>query len=265
MKRISALFLTVLLAALLCLPAFAADGSLGYVTDEVGLLDESAAQELEEKAKSVSEKYSCGVYIITVDDYANFSDAGDVKEAAKDIYRTNELGCGGDKSGVLLLLSMNRRDYALIAYGYGNTAFTDYGRGKVEDAFLDNFSDDDWQGGFDDYLAECAELLDTARAGKPLDAGGSGTAKVLGTLISFGLSALIALIVCAILKGKMKSVAAGREAEDYLVPGSVNITGREDLFLNVTETRVKIQKNSSSSGGGTTVGSDGFSGSSGKF
>jgi uncharacterized protein len=49
-------------------------------------------------------------------------------EYAKSVYQENALGYGTEKSGIILMLSMTDRNYALIAYGYGNTVFTDHGR-----------------------------------------------------------------------------------------------------------------------------------------
>jgi len=265
MKKLCALLLAALAAALFCTGALAAGAQLGYVTDAAGVLTQAQAAALEQKAREISEQYGCGVYIVTVDDYADYSDAGDVSAAAQEIYTKYGLGLGDDASGELLLLSMSRRDYALIAFGYGNTAFTDYGKDRLADEFLDNFGDDDWFGGFSDYLTKSAGMLETAKAGKPLDAGSDGKTAVLGAVISFALGALLALIVCSILKKSMESVGKKTEASAYLAPGSVTFTDREDALVNVTETRVKIQRNESGSGGGTTVNSGGFSEKSGKF
>lgn len=41
-----------------------------------------------------------------------------------------------------MLLSMEYRDYDIMAHGYGNIAFTDYGKEKMAERFLDEFGDD---------------------------------------------------------------------------------------------------------------------------
>ena len=167
------------------------------------------------------------------------------------------------KSGVLLLLSMAERDYSLIAYGYGNTAFTDYGKDSVADAFLDDFADDDWAEGCEDYLDACARLLAMARDGKPYDRGAqarSGGAFLLSLALAFPIALLICWVWRVMAK---KEVSEKQEARGYLKEGGVTITNRRDLYTHTTRTRRKIEKSGSS--GGTTVGSDGFSGKSGKF
>ena len=42
-------------------------GSLGYVTDTVGLLTQEEQRELETTAAQLAESYGCGVYVIIVE------------------------------------------------------------------------------------------------------------------------------------------------------------------------------------------------------
>lgn len=261
MKRIISLMAALILSVLLCVPAMAAGAQLDYVTDAAMLLTDEEWETLEDRARAISEQYDCGVYIVTLEDFTWYVDTYDPYEAAKAIYREYDLGLGGDNSGVLLMLSMAERDYALISYGYGNTAFTDYGKDVLADAFLDDLSYDDWYGGFEDYLAKSESLLRSAEEGHPLDVGTSAKVWLVGMLISVGLGCLLAMLVCWTLRQRMRSVSAGAEADAYIHAGSVDITLREDRFTHATESRVKIEKKS----GGTTVDSSGFSGKKGKF
>lgn len=57
------------------------------------------------------------------------------------------------------------------------------------------------------------------------------------------------MIVCLILRGKMKSVRKGTHADAY-VTGSLNLTASRDQYTHTTETRTKIEHESSDSGGG---------------
>ncbi|MGM9606354.1 MAG: TPM domain-containing protein [Oscillospiraceae bacterium] len=264
MKKLLSWLAALTLLTALTVPAWAAEPQLDYVTDAAWLLTDEEWMALEDTAQSISQKYQCDVYIITVDDFTDYVNTDSIYEAAKAIYRDYDLGYGTEKSGVLLMLSMAERDYTLIAYGYGNTAFTDYGKDKLAEKFLDNFGDDDWYGGFQDYLEKSADMLQSARAGQPLDVGSSPLIRLVGLLISVALGCFVSLTICAFLWQRMKSVAVKAEADSYIPAGSVDITVREDHFTHTTETRVKIEKDSSS-GGGTSVDSDGFSGKSGKF
>lgn len=261
-KWISLICAMLIVAAFVCIPVQAAE--LNYVTDAAGLLTDWEWEELEYTAQEISQQYECDVYIMALDDFTEYSDTYDAYEAAKDLYIRYDLGYGPEKSGVMLMLSMAERDYALIAYGYGNTAFTDYGKEKLTEVFLDDFGRDDWYGGFRDYLSKCGSMLASARDGVPLDRGTDPGIIFVGLLISVALSCLIALIVCCILESKMRSVRPQTEADAYLRTGSLHFTSRDDRFTHMTTHRVKREKSSRRSGG-TTVDSDGFSGSSGKF
>ena len=254
-KRILSLCVILLLAVSLCTPVAAAgfeDAQLSFVTDEAGLLTNEQRLELEQRAEEISQKYQCGVYIITVNDFTDYTYESSVYEAAKDLYREYELGYGEERSGELLLLSMEARDYALIAYGYGNTAFSE-AAAELAETFLDDFADDAWYDGFSDYLEKSASMLVSSR-----------NIVFVGIGISLLLGCGLGLLLCWLLKEKqMKSVAVKQDANAYLRADGVHITNRQDQFSHITQTRTKIEK--SSGGGGTSVDSDGFSGQSGKF
>lgn len=266
-KRISALLATMVLAILLCVPALATGfdaARLYFVTDEAGLLSEQEWLELETRAEEISLKYKCGVYIILLDDFTAYTNDETIYEAAKTLYREYSLGYGEERSGELLLLSMAERDYTLIAYGYGNTAFTDYGKDKLSEVFLDDFGDDNWCSGLSDYLDKSESMLRSAREGHPLDVDSNPLIVLVGIGISLLVGCVAAFVIAVWLSDRlMKSVSSKTEANAYLIAGSVEITDREDHFTHTTEIRQKIETDSGS--GGTTVDSDGFSGKSGKF
>lgn len=267
-RRVLSLFALLAMLMTLCAPALAAafeEAELDFVTDAAGILTEEALSELEQRAAEISQRYQCGVYVVVLDDFTSYVSDADAYEAAKAIYQEYKLGFGEERSGELLLLSMAERDYALIAFGYGNTAFTDYGKNVLSDAFLDDFGDDDWYGGFSDYLEESEAMLAAAQSGEPLDVDSGGS---VSGAAAFGCSllpgfALALLITFCVKRVQMHSVAGKTEANAYVLPGSVEITGRQDFFTHTTEVRRKIEQ--SDSGSGTTIDSDGFSGGSGKF
>lgn len=267
-RRILSLLALLLVAVLLCVPVCAVGfeaAQLDFVTDAAGLLTDQQWAELEEQAKNISQRYQCGVYIILLDDFTEYTHDDTIYEAAKTIYKAYDLGYGTERSGELLMLSMAERDYTLIAYGYGNTAFTDYGKDKLADAFLDDFGDDDWYSGLSDYLEKSESMLRAARGGKPVDVDSNPLIVIVGTAIALVVGCGLAMLLCWKLEQvQMRSVAAKTEADAYLRAGSLEITNRQDLFTHTTRVRTKIES-SSGGGGGTSVGSSGFSGKSGKF
>lgn len=185
-------------------------------------------------------------------------------------------------------LSMAERDFQMLAHGdTANAAFTDYGKYIMQDEFLDNFREDDWYGGFADYIAACGRYLEANANGAPIDVEPSDETEEEYEPLSFGdklffaalmafrfglpLGLIVAFIVCAVYKRQLKSVRRATEAARYTVSGGAEITAREDRFTHTTEVRTPIKTESDdhdsgpSFSGGTTVNSGGFSHSGGKF
>lgn len=239
----------------------AATSQINNITDMAGLLTESEWEALERQARTLSEEYSFGVYVIAVDDYEDYA-YGDVQDAAEALYHGYDLGVGPDRDGVLLLLSMYDRDYSLISNGdFGHYAFNEEGRGALTEFFLDDFGNDDWYGGFSDYLTWCGNYLEAAQNGEPfsaddppMDAAGRMSAILIRVAVILLLPLIIAFIVILILGSKMRSVAAATQAESY-IKGNLILTGRQDRYTHSTETRQKVKsesENSKSSGSGTS-------------
>ncbi|HZJ83599.1 MAG TPA: TPM domain-containing protein [Clostridia bacterium] len=267
MKRIIPLFLSVLfLILVMLLPVKAAEFDL--VLDEVGLLADYEYIELNDLAMDITEKYQCEVSIVIIDDLED----NDASEFAKFVYEEYDYGYGGDKSGLMFLMATEDRDCTLIANGYGNTAFTDHGKGVLLDRhILPMLRQDKYYDGFLIYLNQTAEFLEMAKQGRPFDmdtdeilaqenAKSSFWIKLAITIL---VPLLIAAVVCFIFLGQMKTAVPQRAADEYIAHEGLNLTRQVDAFLYSTETRRRIEEKSSS--GGASVGSDGFSSSKGKF
>ena len=274
-RRLACILLAALLLLGLCCTAFAeapaTEAQLWNITDTVGLLTSDEDQSLEARAEEISAQYGVGIYLLILEDYSEYYD--DPYETAYELYHQNTLGLGEDRDGVILLMSMSNRKYATFFYGpKAEYAFDAYGQELMEEEFLDDFRDDDWYDGFEDYLEVCDEYLARAEAGDPVrgdysSAGGSSVSGIGTTiLVCLGISAVIAMIVCLILRGKMKSVRKGTHADAY-VTGSLNLTASRDQYTHTTETRTKIEHESSDSSGGdsSACSGGGGSGRSGSF
>ena len=260
-RKLTCLFLTLVLLLGLATLAFASDGAqLPYITDSAGLLTQAEADELESMAQSVSQQYGCGVYVVTVDDYTDIDSTG-AYEAAYGIYHQYTLGEGADRSGALLLLSMRERDWATFFYGpAAEYAFDAYGQEKLEDAYLGYFRDNDWYGGFSGYINECGRYLELAAQGSPVRAS-----KLVPILIVVAIACLIAIIVCGILRGMMKSVSKKTEAGSYISAAGLKLTLQEDQYTHTSTLERKIQDSDSSGSGSSSHSGGGGSGRSGKF
>ncbi len=145
------------------------------VYDSENLLTAAEANALSARLKEIGDLYRCDVIVATVASLGNKT----AEEFADDFFDYNGYGYGAvpdltgktvDGDGILLLLSMEDRDFAVSTSGYGVTAFTDYGIQKyLEAQFLPYFKQNDYNGGFNAFADGCAFLLKTAREGEPFD------------------------------------------------------------------------------------------------
>ncbi|NLB41463.1 MAG: hypothetical protein GX815_04250 [Clostridiales bacterium] len=267
MKRVIALFLSVLsLAIVMLLPVKAAE--LDLVIDEAELLTDDEYFELNGLAQDITEQYQCEVSIIIIEDLED----NDATEFAKFVYGEYDYGYGADNSGLMFLMSIEDRDCALISNGYGNTAFTEHGKDVLLNRYiLPSLSQDKYYDGLLLYLDQTTEFLKMAKNGTPFDMDNDMVLVEENAKSSFwiklGITILVPLliagIVCFIFLGQMKTAISQRAADEYIPDGGLNLTRQIDAFLYRTETRTRIEEKSSN--GGTSVGSDGFSGSKGKF
>ena len=260
-KKIISIIFAVVLVFALSVCAYAEEQR--FVFDEASILTYDEIEELEAKAKEITEAYGCEVYAITFPSLDGY-EAWELNEM---LYGELKEYYGASEDVVILMLAMEERQYDIMARGFGNTAFTDYGKDVMAERFLDDFANDDWYWGFYDYMSTCEEFLAMAVNGEPFDIGsdeGEGGANFIGVIISVIVSCAIALGICLILKAQMKTARIATEAHDY--QKELNLTNQYDRFSHRDVRRIyNPPQENNSSGGGTTVNSGGFSHKSGGF
>ncbi len=275
MKRryFAVLFALMLLVGCFAVSAAATQAQLNYVTDEAGTFSASELTALENRAAEISEKYHFGVYIITLPDYRDYTTSSSVETCAMELYDDNDLGWDSDRAGTMLLLSMEERDYKLDFYSSrADRIFTEAGRDRMEDRFLRYFRQDDFYGGFREYLNTCEEYLLAAEEGHPVGEGESRYSdqdEKPSPALALIPGGLAALLVGIFTSAPMRSARQQRDANQY-VQGRLNLRRRSDMFLNRTVTRRPRNTdpgNSHGSGGSHShsYSSGGHSGRSGKF
>ena len=232
-----------------------------HVFDDSDLLSYEEWTELEERAKALSQRHHFGIYFAMVDDYTEYGD-GSVFQTTYQLYHENQLGVGEGRDGIIVLLSMLERDYAMFVYGeYAEYAFDSYGQEQLEETFLGDFGNDDWYGGITHYLEACDEFLTKAEAGKPVR-----PSHLPQILIAIGISCLVAGGICLSFLSRMKTVYQKTKADEYLSSEGLSLSDQYDRYTHTTETRTKIERESSGSTGSTSSESGGGgSGRSGKF
>ena len=86
---------------------------------------------------------------------------------ADDYYDYNGYGAGADNDGILLLLSMEDRDWWISTTGYGIDAFTDYGIDVIGDEIVPDLSNGDYYSAFTEFIDLTDDFLAEAEKGNP--------------------------------------------------------------------------------------------------
>ena len=195
-----------------------------------------------------------------MEDYRDFHSEG-VYKATYTIYHECTMGEGPNRDGIMLLLSMTDRKWAMFCYGSRcEYAFNSYGQQKLEKVFLDNFGENDWYGGFEDYVKECSVYLEKASVGKPVRAS-----LFFPILIVIGLSLLAAAAVVAVIWQKSGDCIKKRQPRTTTSPRAIRLTEQTDRFTHKTTSSRKIERSSSGGGSSHSESGGGGSGRSGKF
>lgn len=236
-KIISAL-LVLFLCVGVVLPVGAAAASERFVYDNADLLTDVEDRALEQWLMEISQTYQAQVVVYTID---HLKDGSYVDH----VYDSMGIGYGPNRDGVLLLVCMDPRQYLILSNGYAGTAINSADIGRIGDRIVPNLSDGNYFDAFWDFGNECAYYLEGYTNGYPYEAG-------FWLLVSLGIGAVVALISLLVMWSKLKSVRRQNQAANYVRPGSMRLTLREDIYLYRTVTRRKRETNNSSGSGGSS-------------
>lgn len=272
MKKIQKIIMVMLTALVLtvlnCIPAVAAEGEgEGFTSEYLRLMDtadiltDSEETDLLNMLDEVSERQELEVVIITTETL----DGSDIVSYADDLYDYCGFGYGTDKDGILLLISMEDRDWYMSTCGYGITAFTDAGIQYIGEQMTSDLSDGNYAAAFQTYIKTCDAFITQAREGEPFDTS-SLPRKPMSAIwipISLIVGIAISLTIVGMMKASLKTVRFQPMAKEYVRAGSMNITESRDLFLYRTVNRTEKPKETDSgssthtSSSGTTHGGGG--------
>ena len=253
------LVLVILILAVLPVTCFA---RMSLVQDQAGLMDANQQTALEQRASELSEAYRMDIVIVTT----NSNDGKDAQSYADDFFDENGYGADKDGSGILLLVSMETREWTFSTTGNGIYAFTDYSLEILSDELIPYLSSGEYYEGFSRYLECLPTYLDAFQNGKPVDGYASDydpntTEDVVyyEEPMTFGdvlpLACIIGLVVAgisvAVMAASMNTRRKQSGAGDYLVDNSFQLQTNRDYFLfsNVSKTR-RAQENNNSHGSG---------------
>ncbi len=236
---------------------------LPRLVDEAELLSKSEAEKLLATLDEISERRQLDIVVVT----NNSLGEKNVTQYADDFFDYNGYGFGENHDGILLLLSMDTREWAISTCGSGIDIFTDRGQEYMTDEFLPYISDGEYYDGFNRFAELCDEFAgEYADSGKAYDYGNMpkqpfGWVKAIIGSLPIGLVA--GLIVALVLCSQLNSVKPQNLADEYAKKGSLKLTEKNDLYLYHTITRTARPKDTDSSSGGSSGGSSSHSSSSG--
>lgn len=233
------------------------DRLLPFVVDNAGLLSAVERQTLNKKLEEYSERCQCDIAIITVPS----TEGKDVELFTVDFYDYNGYGYGSGDDGLMLLLSMEDRDWCVSRHGKSEKIFTQ----SVVDEMIGNvsgyLSDDEYYTAFNKFADDYVYRYEHA-----------GKISPIWIPIDLGLGFVIAYFSMKAKTANLKSVTSKRNASDYIYHDSLHMIANSDNFLynNVVRTprpKEPVSNGRGGGGGGGFVGSSGHSHSvsSGKF
>lgn len=251
-KKTLVLLCTLLCCASLFLPVSAEEYDRPVrLIDTEFLLNDEEYYALLGKLDAISEQHDFDTVIVTLDTLEGYG----TQEMADDIFDYENYGMGSDRSGILFLIVIEDREWAISTRGYGITAFTDAGQQHIINKIQTDLSDGNYSAAFDAFADLCDDFLTQAESGVPYDR--SNLPKMPLPNIWSGIAFLVGLaaafIITQILKGQLKTVRQAAGAGNYVRPDSLNVTKSRETFLYRNLDRVARESGGSSGKGGSST------------
>lgn len=235
------------------------------LVDEPGLLDEEQFETLNCKLFDISQEHQCNVAVVVIRNLGNY----DAQGYANQYYVSSQYGYEATDDGILLLVAMDQRSWALTRDGFGYDAFTDAGLQYISKHVKEHLSDGDYYEAFNTYADLCDRFLKKAESGAAYDNGTlpRDLPSLSAWAVIVGLGGVLGVGITLLMKMQLKSVRSNPAAGAYIRDGSFHLEKREDVFLYSRVTRVRKPKDenrsgrsSSGGGGGRSSGPSGISG-----
>jgi len=231
------LFVSTLL--ILFLPAFL---FAQRIVDNAGLLGAPEKADLEKLLAEIASNYNFYLVIVTEMTIGNTS---------PEIYADNFFDNGGyGADGCLFLRVTSTRDYWFSTSGRGSKILNNTAGGKL-DSDVGNFL------GSNDFIGACSAFLTAWEEFLELDANGRSYNffhhwNALLVLIGWVIAALIGFGVLHVWKTQMNTAIPQKQADLYVIPGSIAYTVQKESFLYSNVTKTRRQTNSSKLGSHTS-------------
>ncbi len=232
------------IAFLLALPLGATGVQPARLRDDADLLNADEERMLLSKLDSLSEQYEQDIVVITCEHYSG----ANVQTAADKFFKSY------GETGILLLVSMKTREYAISANGEAAKIFTENDMTTLENAFVGYLSDGYYYNAFNAFADKCAHIIKYDNRLSPIWI-------FFAVLVGIAVASLVVWKMCS----KHKSVKMQSAANAYMRRDTFRLDHSRDVYLYSHVTRVRRPKNTSSGGSRSGSGSSGTRGRSGRF
>ena len=162
-KRISVFLISILLCLACAFPVWA--GTVSRLDDQAGLLDAEQQESLSSTLDEISERDQVDVVVVTV----NSLEGKTAQAYAEDYFIDHGYGQGENGDGILFLLDMGDRNWAIATHGYAIEVFTDAGQSYIMDQVKPYLSDGDYNEAFQKFATECDDFITQADEAEPYD------------------------------------------------------------------------------------------------
>lgn len=285
MKKIIIFAVTLLILSSLALPCFAQIESK-YIIDDADLLSDYEEQYLLTSIENIQNEYGYDVIIHTT--YSTYGK--DTADYCDDYYDNG----GYAENGLIFVINMGERDYYTSTCGTLVDSLPDY---QIDDICTDvtpYLSSGEYFTAFNNYLNVLNSYFSYTQDGyippdvhydeiygeygeydysDPVEL--TGTDYLLTELALIGGSVVVAFLIVTVFKKKMNTAVKQRNADNYMVNGSFNLSNSRDILVSSNIVKKPIPKNNNhtgsrpggSGGGGVRVSSGGVrhGGGGGKF
>lgn len=250
-RKILALLLCVMLCAVMTVQVAAQAPDADTLIDEADLLTATQEATALDRLTRLSHTYQMQIAVVTL----SYVDFWDMDVYTERVYEDMEYGFGSGYDGVLLLISMDPREYRILSNGKAADAISPEDIDDISDQLQPLLKSGDYHGAVAEFIDRCQYYLDGYTNGFPFDWGKY-------VLIGLGIGLLVGVITAFVLKGQLKTVRRQPHADMYLKSGSLEITLANDLYLYRTVSRVARQQNNNNRSGGSGGGSRNIGGGS---
>lgn len=225
------------------------------VVDELGLLTDEQVAALTAKAQTISEKYGTDVVILLSEPPLGVSRSA----AASTFYGVRGYGADEERSGFLLAIFKREGYYATdVIQSYGAETISEVNLERMSSHCESKTDDKNYYEACEQWLRELEHMKKTGRVPQSV---GSWLLTVLGSILG---GSAVGGISLGKAKLGMRVPQLQKNADAYLVAGTMQIRNAGDTLLNTTTSRryAPITRSSSGGGGGSSYSSS-YSGSSG--